>query len=435
MKVNVSYSIELKHINKIIEPTVQLFRNAVTYIIKVYEQEYDDLDQVAITSKEKFNVLEHLLHNTATNIAKYDFDQNFYKMPSYMRRAAIQKAIGIVDSYKSNYQNWLDNGSKGNVPKLRYDHIIMPTFYNGVMSKNDPSDPYTIYLKLYINHDYKFIPVKLKKTDKDYILRHYSNHKCSCPTLEKRYGKYYLRFCIEVDTPLSTAKIEDRIICSVDLGINTDATVSIIHSDGTILKRKFINFQSDKDHLYHVLNRIKRYQQEGKGITKLWRYATHINDQLASKIANEISNIAISNQVDVIVFEHLDTKGKKKGSKKQKLQMWNKNAVQNIVNNKAHQHGIRIAHINARNTSKLAYDGTGPVERNKNNYSLCTFTSGKHYNCDLNASYNIGARYFIKEKIKTFSEKKRLEVEAKVPALTKRTTCTLNTLWQLNAVM
>lgn len=435
MKTNVSYSIELIHFNKIVGPTVQLFRNAVTYIIRVYEQEYDNLYRVAITSKEKFNILEHLIHNTATNIAKYDFDQHFYKMPGYMRRAAIQKAIGIVDSYKSNYQNWLDNGSKGNVPKLRYDHIIMPTFYNGSMSKNDPFDPYTIYLKLYIDHDYKFIPVKLKKTDKDYILRHYSNHKCSCPTLEKRYGKYYLRFCIEVDAPLSATKIEDRTICSVDLGINTDATISIMDASGTVLARRFVNFPNEKDHLYHVLNRIKRYQQESKIVTKLWRYATYINDQLASKIANEISNIAISNQVDVIVFEHLDIKGKKKGSKKQRLQMWNKNTVQNIVANKAHQHGIRIAHVNPKYTSALAYDGTGPVERNKNNYSLCTFISGKHYNCDLNASYNIGARYFIKELLKTLSEKKRLQVEAKVPLLVRRTSCTLDTLWKLNTVM
>ena len=32
-------------------------------------------------------------------------------------------------------------------------------------------------------------------------------------------------------------------------------------ADGTILARKFINFASDKDHLYHVLNRIKKFQR------------------------------------------------------------------------------------------------------------------------------------------------------------------------------
>ncbi|MGN0005305.1 MAG: hypothetical protein ACI37Z_04985 [Candidatus Gastranaerophilaceae bacterium] len=46
-------------------------------------------------------------------------------------------------------------------------------------------------------------------------------------------------------------------------------------------------------------------------------------------------------------------------------------------------------------TSKLAYDGTGRVLRGKygnhNTYELCTFITGKIYNCDLSASYNIGA--------------------------------------------
>jgi hypothetical protein len=64
--------------------------------------------------------------------------------------------------------------------------------------------------------------------------------------------------------------------------------------------------------------------------------------------------------------------------------------------------GIRVSHVNAWNTSSLAYDGTGKVERGVNhNYSICRFTTGKVYNCDLNASYNIGARYFIREIIKT----------------------------------
>ena len=35
-------------------------------------------------------------------------------------------------------------------------------------------------------------------------------------------------------------------------------------------------------------------------------------------------------------------------------------------------------------------------------YSLCRCQTGKQYNCDLNASYNIGARYDIRELLKTF---------------------------------
>ena len=92
-------------------------------------------------------------------------------------------------------------------------------------------------------------------------------------------------------------------------------------------------------------------------------------------------------------------------------------------------------------TSKLAFDGSGEVLRGKNskrchnNYSLCEFSTGKLYNCDLNASYNIGARYFIRETLGGMTEKSRLSVLAKVPSLIRRSTCTLSTLYDLHAAV
>ena len=125
--------------------------------------------------------------------------------------------------------------------------------------------------------------------------------------------------------------------------------------------------------------------------------------------------------------------GKKKGAKKQRLHHWKAQAVQRIVKDKAHRLSMRISTVCAWNTSALAFDGSGKVIRDKDNYSMCTFQTGKRYNCDLNASYNIGARYFIREHIKSLPVKVRLGIEAKVPQCTKRITCTLSTLISLNA--
>ena len=61
-------------------------------------------------------------------------------------------------------------------------------------------------------------------------------------------------------------------------------------------------------------------------------------------------------------------------------------------------------------------------------YSLCRFASGKQYNCDLNASYNIGARYLIREHLKTLPATVGQAVTAKVPELAHRSTNTLSTL-------
>ena len=108
--------------------------------------------------------------------------------------------------------------------------------------------------------------------------------------------------------------------------------------------------------------------------------------------------------------------------------MWKKNSIQDYVTHKAHRCGIRVSRICAWGTSKLAYDGSGELTRNEKNASLATFKSGKQYNCDLSASYNIGARYFIREILKPFPEKEKSLLRAKVPEVERRTSCTLNTL-------
>ena len=144
-------------------------------------------------------------------------------------------------------------------------------------------------------------------------------------------------------------------------------------------------------------------------------------------------------KADVIVFEHLDRSGKKKESKKQRLHLWKAIYVQAITESKAHRQGIHISRVCAWGTSRLAFDGSGKVKRGKeslkcsDNYSLCEFVTGKVYNSDLNASYNIGARYFIREITKSLPERERLAAEAKDPELARRSTCTLSTLIRLNA--
>lgn len=118
--------------------------------------------------------------------------------------------------------------------------------------------------------------------------------------------------------------------------------------------------------------------------------------------------------------------------------MWKKNTIQNIVEHKAHRNGIRVSHVCSWNTSKLAFDGSGVVLRgrdaNLGTYEICKFSNGKVYNCDLSASYNIGARYFIREVQKILPARVWSDIVAKVPECQKRTQCTYNTLLEINRV-
>ena len=427
MKVVSSYAVEIKNLNKMFRDTVNIYRKALSFLIDVYDREWDYLSSTPQKQK-RFNIAEHLIHSTKKNKSKYDFDSQFYKMPAYLRRDLINTALGAVSSYRSNLKNWEDTGKVGNKPTLQNNRYEMPVFFRDNMYQEE-SDT-VCKLKLFHQNDWVWVTVKLFKTDVDYLKKYWSHCKPSAPKLEKRHKKYYLRFTYEEDTKLSKVPTTDQIICSVDLGINSDAVCSIMISDGTVLARKFINFFSEKDHLYHVLNRIRKFQREhgSQNIRGFWEYAKRLNEELSKKIAAAITSFSAEYHTDVIVFEYLDFKGAKHGSKKQKLHMWRKNTVQDLVTHKAHRLGIRVSRVCAKYTSRLAYDGSGEVIRDKDNHSLCTFQTGKRYNCDLSASYNIGARYFVRELLKPVSVKKQSLLLAKVPEIGRRTTCTLDTL-------
>lgn len=438
MKINSTYKVKIKHYNHIFKDTVTVYRDATDYIINVCLENWDYISNIE-TNLNKKTYVENLIHKTKDNPnVSYNFDKKFYKLPSYIRRSAIAEALGKVSSYKSNLSNWEDNlvEKVGKKPSLPVAGHIFPALYRDNMYKQ--TGTYEAKVKVYIRNTWDWLTVKLRKSDINYINRHCQTRKHCVPALRKRGKEWFLDFPFEENVKLNDTNVKDRTIVAVDLGINTAATVSVMRSDGTILERGFCSLNKKIDSLTHSLNRIKKAQQHGnRKMPRLWAKVKGINHDISSKTAHYIIGIALKHQADVIVFEHLDIKGKKKGSIKQKLHMWRKAEVQEIVSNQAHRYGMRIGHICAKNTSRLAYDGSGKILRGKDagfkTNEICKFTTGKIYNCDLSASYNIGARYFIRELTKSLDVNSKLRIEAKVPQCCKRSTCTLSTLISLNA--
>ena len=438
MNIFSSYKVKIKHYNHIFEQTVEIYRNAVSFFIDVCDKEWEILE--SLKSKEKLSYIEKLTLQTKKNQnPKYDFNKRFYKMPAYLRRSAINTATGCYSSYYSNLKNWEEN-PVGNRPKLQLDRNVMPTLYNGGMYVR--TDTNTARIKIFHKNDWVWLDVELNNQDVKYIKNHCKFKKQYVPTLKKQGKCWYLVFPFEDKVELKKVDIQNQIICAVDLGLNNNATCSIMQSDGTVVGRKFINLATEKDHLEKALNRVKKAQQNGaRRCPVLWKHVNDLNTDISRKTAKEIIDFAVLYNVDVIVFEHLDTQGKKKGKGKQKLALWRKQEIQKLVEHKAHILGMRISHICAWNTSKLAFDGSGKVERGtyiqngveKYNYSICTFPSGKQYHCDLNATYNIGARYFIRELLKSDSVMRRLPNQTKDSDYGTGTTRTLSTLIRLNA--
>lgn len=438
MNIFSSYKVKIKHYNHIFEQTVEIYRNAVSFFINVCDKEWDVLE--SLKNLERCRKLEELTLQTKKNQnPKYDFNEKFYKMPSYLRRSAINTATGCYSSYYSNLKNW-EEKSIGSKPRLQLDRNVMPTLYKDNMYIR--TDDNTAKIKIFHRNDWVWLDVVLNNQDVKYIQNHCKFKKEYVPTLKKQGKCWYLVFPFEDKVEFQKVDIQDQIICAVDLGLNNNATCSIMQSDGTVVGRKFVNLATEKDHLYKALNRVKKAQQNGaRRCPTLWKHVNDLNTDISRKTAKEIVDFAVLYNVDVIVFEYLDTQGKKKGKEKQKLALWRKQEIQKLVEHKAHILGIRISHICAWNTSRLAFDGSGKVERGtyiqngveKYNYSICTFPNGKQYHCDLNASYNIGARYFIRELLKSDSVMRRLPSQTKDSDYGTGTTRTLSTLIRLNA--
>ena len=219
-----SYGVELRKQNIPLCQTLGIYRSAVRCLTEIYGQVWEKLAGIP-DAKRRFNAAEHLVHTTKKNVGRFDFDSRYPKMPSYHRRAAIQHALGSVSSYESRMKLWEKAGEKSGRPRLVYENHAMPVFYRDVMYRKGAAGKDDAYLKLYDGHDWKWFCVRLSHTDMEYLRKNWHGRKASAPTLERRHRKYFLRFSYTEEAVLTKTSVKDQIICSVDLGINTDAEI------------------------------------------------------------------------------------------------------------------------------------------------------------------------------------------------------------------
>jgi IS605 OrfB family transposase len=443
--MNQTKTIEAKittHNGNTFDETFKIYRDALGFIVDVIHNEWSIID--GLTTKDVTRVVERLIHQTKKNPSpKYNFTNKFYKFPSYFRRSAISKAFGIVQSYVSNLKNWTEEKQNAQTqgkhfnkksPTLNINHNAFPVFYKGNMFERISNNQAKI--KVLLENDWVWITISFN--DKNFKNRNVLDWNENNPALVKKGKKYFIHFSYTKNIKLNKTKLKDQMIITVDLGLTNSAVCSAMHSDGTVIGRKFIDQPIEKDRMKKHTNKLRKAQSDSGWIDapNLWRRINGLQNHIKVNTAVEIIKFAEKYNADVIVFEYLGRLRFPKGAYgakrlRHRLHHWCQVGVQSKVQEMAHYRGIRIRRINPRNTSALAFDGTGIVKRN-NSKDLATFTSGKVYHADLNASYNIGARYFIREFLKSFSEKKRSALQAKVPELLARTQQTLASLISLH---
>jgi len=94
-----------------------------------------------LPSKGKCQAIEALFHATKQRpMVRYPvLDRMLGKMPSYLRRSAVEHAFGVVSSFQSNWSNFLDGeiGGKARADGARAPRLgtsnVFPSLYGGNM--------------------------------------------------------------------------------------------------------------------------------------------------------------------------------------------------------------------------------------------------------------------------------------------------------------
>ena len=384
--------------------TLGTYRDAIEVVSLAVKAEWFDIVSLEYSKSQKTYV-EKLIHATKTNLLpKYpEFDQKFHKFPSYLRRAVIAEAIGNVSSHMTRLGQWEEH-RQGKAPTFNPCCKSFPVFYKGNMSEWVRNGK--VKLKLYTGSGWIWFTVPFEKL-KPHRFPFSEGWERQNSMLVYNGYKWEIHFPFQKKVKLKSKDLV-RPVLSVDLGINCTATVSVIYSDGTVGHREFIDYASEKDRLHTLIGTIAvksaqtYYIPKGSAFCKaLWRKVGNITEEVAHQCSARLVAIAGEFDCQAIVFEHL---GKLKVPKnfygaarlRRKFHYWLQGRIQKCTKYKGYGEGIRFSRVLARGTSENAFDGSGKVWR-LGNKQIALFRNEKQYNCDLSASYNIGARYWIRE--------------------------------------
>lgn len=395
--------------------TVAEYRLFVKPLVFIAYWNWDTLIQ--LTAKGKVNQLEKLFNRTKQNPeTKYAWyfekavknHSSFLKFPSYLRRAAIQDALGIVSSFATRWEKWKNHSRRrktDKAPRLTAMCNTYPALYRG--NQIQYSDDYSTFnTKVWNGSDWVWSgDIAITKHGKGRFTL--PNYEVESPSLIANSKGIRLSMPHKFKRPKLA---ESDYVIAIDLGINNAATVAAVGKDGTVKDRGFINpardiDRRDKRRMMIAARAKKTRKITGQDLPKgfcngLYRKSSNINEAIAQYVSTQIVRFAQKNQTQSIVFEDLKNwkakAGKRKSLQKQRFHNWCKDRIVELTKQKAAELGIKVVTVNAKNTSKYAFDGSGRLKRDNQNYALATFSTGKKYDADLSASYNIGARYWYK---------------------------------------
>ena len=171
------------------------------------------------------------------------------------------------------------------------------------------------------------------------------------------------RCYLSVPFKIKPTPIKGKVVCAIDVGINTLATAVIVNQHGTVTARKFFHPSADIDRRDRQAAIIRRKARKTKklhrGFCKShYRKAKNISLNISHSLSKQIVDFATNNSASVVVFEDLKgwkpKGGKKRSGLKQKFHTWMHRRLVQFTTEKFEEKGGKVELVYARGTSSWA---------------------------------------------------------------------------------
>jgi IS605 OrfB family transposase len=353
--------------------TVQEYRAYLRPLVLIVNAGWARL--ASLTSTERVNAVEKMIHATTKNSTpKHRYFKavalkrpSMLKFPSYLRRAAIADAIGIVSSFQTRYREWqsgIRSKRTSSPPQLTAMCNSYPALYKGqqvLYSEGFKS----VTLKVWNGSDWVWTDeIKVKTFGNSRHLL--PGNEIQSPTLVVNKNKCQLSMAIKVK---KVTLPDSDFVASVDLGINSAATAAIIGKAGTVKARAFIDPAKDIDRRNRRRMMIAKKAKQTTNLTKdklprgfckrLYRKSSHINLEISRKVALQVIKFATEHNVKVIVLENMagwKAKAGKRGTLlKQKFHLWCHRKIVELIKQRWTELDGIVKEVNPKYTLRLCF--------------------------------------------------------------------------------
>ncbi len=382
---------------------IRLYTNYIKYlkitqdiynetILKYYNLLFEHLELLDLSNQNCLRELEKLTIKSKTGEKPIDyFDLD---LPVYLRRAAINQAIGSVRSYESNYKRYLDNKEhnlKVKEPNKATSFNSPIVLYKGMYKDLSGNN---IKIKLFNGSCWKWYLAKIKGTtfkQNDEILS-------PAIVINKDYVMLHVPIQEEIQdvTPIKKRMEQEHIkVCGVAFS-NSDsfAICVVLDENRNFIKANFIKGGNEyKQRTRRILNNIKKHRQNGNQFGErdhkgYWEKLNNISETYAHKVSKEIIDFCRENKAQVISIADMDEDvsrhfGKKVGKYSP---IYLRKRITKYLSYKAFKNGIILTKVRRNYIASKCYICRGNIKRNNLKYECENGHTGDYF---FNSAMNI----------------------------------------------